>query len=188
MDIPSEDKQTLTVNVDLDLFRQHHLVLQEGPALSLELLSAEHEGIGVTPLLPCSITDQYMSTVLDYQNTHSAGDRGPLGRLRHIFSQGVLMLEKSGRTVLLVDDEPQLCRLMQSILERNNSPSWRHRMEKQAELIVQGYDGQLDLVLADMEMPGMTGIDLARRLKTLSPALRVMLMSVSIGTVPHWVN
>lgn len=61
-----EDKQSFTVDIDMVLFKRHHVVIQEGPALCLELLSAELErvGIGPWPLEPCCITDQHMLAYL----------------------------------------------------------------------------------------------------------------------------
>lgn len=60
---PIEESQSFTVEVDLVLFRTHHVTLQEGPALCLQLLMAEMVAAGPNcgPALRCSITDQKMS-------------------------------------------------------------------------------------------------------------------------------
>jgi len=63
---PGEEKNTFTVHIDLILFKRHHVVIQEGPALCMRLLAAELErpGAGDRPFFPCSITDQYMLAYL----------------------------------------------------------------------------------------------------------------------------
>jgi cold shock CspA family protein len=59
---PGEAKETFTVVIDMGLFKRHQIVIQEGPVLCLQWLSAELEA--ATPKLerlsPWSITDQNM--------------------------------------------------------------------------------------------------------------------------------
>jgi CheY-like chemotaxis protein len=43
------------------------------------------------------------------------------------------------------------------------------------------WDGQLDLLLTDIEMPGMGGMELARRLKQIHRAIAVIYMSGAPG-------
>jgi hypothetical protein len=59
---PGDEKQTFAVNIDLVLFKRHHVLMQEGPLLCLWLLSGEMEASGERPLQfsPCSITDRNM--------------------------------------------------------------------------------------------------------------------------------
>jgi len=61
-----EEKQTITVDIDLDLFKRHHVVIQEGPAICLRLLTAELDVVGepASPLLARSVTEQYMLAYL----------------------------------------------------------------------------------------------------------------------------
>jgi hypothetical protein len=60
---PIKESQSFTMEVDLTLFRTHHVNLQEGPALCLQLLMSELVAAGADSgsTLRCSITDQKMS-------------------------------------------------------------------------------------------------------------------------------
>jgi len=59
---PGEDRQTLIVTADLALFLKHHIGIQEGPALSRQLLLAEMSGQspGASSALHCALTDTEM--------------------------------------------------------------------------------------------------------------------------------
>ncbi len=51
------------------------------------------------------------------------------------------------------------------------------------------YNDQIDLLLADIMMPGMTGIDLAERITLERPEIKIVLMSgYNQGWIldPHW--
>jgi len=43
--------------------------------------------------------------------------------------------------------------------------------------ISDGHDGQIDLLLSDVVMPAMSGVDLAKALKTKRPECRIILTS-----------
>lgn len=82
--------------------------------------------------------------------------------------------------VLVVDDEPSVCRSLSMVLERfgfevttaqdGHEALRRFRRELQ------------DLVIADLKMPGMTGLDLLREIKRTSPGTPVVLLT-AFGTV-----
>jgi signal transduction histidine kinase/ActR/RegA family two-component response regulator len=81
------------------------------------------------------------------------------------------------RTVLVVDDEPILrtaaCRLirslgMQALPAGDGEEALREFVANQA---------RVDVVLLDLTMPGMNGVDCFHRLRALSPALPILLTS-----------
>ena len=80
-------------------------------------------------------------------------------------------------TILVVEDEPAVLRLTCSILRREGYKVLSAQTPHEAEAIVTGHDGPLQLVLTDMVMPGMSGRALWSRLKVLRPSLRCVLMS-----------
>ncbi len=85
----------------------------------------------------------------------------------------------SGREqhVLLVDDEPALCSALEGLLQRMNYTVTVRTSPKEAINTFRAHPDLFDLVITDMEMPGMTGLDLAKELQKLGPALPVLLMT-----------
>ncbi len=77
--------------------------------------------------------------------------------------------------ILVVDDDEMICQLLRDILNRNNMdvvPAYnaKHALE---ELSRQ----KIDVVLTDVNMPGMNGIVLMEEIKKLSPDLPVIIMT-----------
>jgi DNA-binding NarL/FixJ family response regulator len=87
-------------------------------------------------------------------------------------------------TVILADDHPMLLEGLYRLLEPT------------LEILATATDGQglvdaarrlqPDLVIADLEMPGLDGIEATRQLGSLSPATRVMILS--FHGEPSWVR
>jgi cold shock CspA family protein len=80
---PGEEKKTFVVATDLALFLKYHVGIQEGPGLSLHLLSAEMGALGPTawPLLQCSLTEKDMLAHLASRPA-PATKRGPKRRVQ----------------------------------------------------------------------------------------------------------
>jgi putative two-component system response regulator len=78
--------------------------------------------------------------------------------------------------ILIVDDDPAIRDLLAAFLssQRLESRSARDGLEALA-LAVQG--PRLSLVLSDLEMPGMSGLELLQKLKALDPTLQVVMIS-----------
>ena len=81
------------------------------------------------------------------------------------------------KTILVVDDEPRIRSLVKSVLSRR-----RHRILEasdgvEALRIVGRPRLKIDLLLTDIVMPRMDGIELARRAASQSPKVRVIYMS-----------
>jgi PAS domain S-box-containing protein len=79
-------------------------------------------------------------------------------------------------TVLLAEDEPQVRFLIQTVLEQAGytvvlAEDGRHALELAERL------GHVDLLVSDVRMPHLGGVELARRLRSLWPRLEVILMS-----------
>jgi putative two-component system response regulator len=81
-----------------------------------------------------------------------------------------------GEGILIVDDEPAIRRLLQAFL---SSLKYECMIARDADealaLIVSGI--RPALVLADVEMPGMSGVELLQRLKEIDPHLQVIMVS-----------
>ncbi|HEY0465622.1 MAG TPA: response regulator, partial [Polyangiaceae bacterium] len=80
-------------------------------------------------------------------------------------------------TILVVDDEPAACSALASILKGAGHSVWLasdgQRALEQVELTVP------DLILSDLCMPNMSGLDLLRELKRRAIAVPVVLMTAS---------
>jgi CheY-like chemotaxis protein len=85
-------------------------------------------------------------------------------------------ISKSGRTILVVDDEADLLRLMQSALE---SEGYEVIPAKNADSAIQAFDSahRPDLLLVDVVMPGMSGPMLVDHLRGIEPDLKVLFIS-----------
>ena len=81
--------------------------------------------------------------------------------------------------VLVVDDEPIVLRLMERVL----AGAGYHVQSAPDGLTALGLTGQwsapADLLVTDLRMPGLNGYELARRVTTMHPSVRVLLVSAA---------
>src|SRR5579863_8544168 len=91
------------------------------------------------------------------------------------------------KPILLVDDDPSIVTLVSAILEMNGYDVVSASNGAQALNIAQK-DERIGLVLSDVVMPGMTGVQLCECLKALRPNLKCILMSgYDMGLMgPDW--
>jgi signal transduction histidine kinase len=80
-------------------------------------------------------------------------------------------------TILLVEDDPQVRAMTRTMLRRRGYLVLDAESAAEALAIVAASQTPPDLLLTDVVMPGMSGTDLARRLQSLHPGLRVLYMS-----------
>jgi two-component system cell cycle sensor histidine kinase/response regulator CckA len=83
----------------------------------------------------------------------------------------------AGEKILLVEDNLTVRHAAQRILAECGYEVLEAANGAEALALVQRHDGALDLLLADLAMPGMSGRDLARRLLSDRPALKILYMS-----------
>jgi two-component system response regulator HydG len=87
--------------------------------------------------------------------------------------------------ILVVDDEPGILSSLAKILEREGFAVTTTDNGEEALGVVR--QRKVDLVLADIMMPKMNGIELLRTIKTLSPAIEVVMMT-AFGSVENAVE
>jgi signal transduction histidine kinase len=80
-------------------------------------------------------------------------------------------------TILLVEDEPAVRTLIRTVLQRQGYRVIDVSNGGEALLACEGRSERIDLLLTDVVMPRMSGPDLAKRLVTLRPTLKVLYMS-----------
>jgi hypothetical protein len=80
-------------------------------------------------------------------------------------------------TVLLVEDESALRGMIREALEDAGYRVLDAATPRQALAIAESHQGNIHMMLTDVVMPGMSGRDLAERLKPLRPGVAVVYMS-----------
>ena len=81
------------------------------------------------------------------------------------------------RTILVVDDEHDILNLVQAALTREGFAVVVAENGDNALEAFEKLQSQVDLLLTDVVMPGMSGRDLARRIAQMAPHIRVLFMS-----------
>jgi CheY-like chemotaxis protein len=82
-----------------------------------------------------------------------------------------------GEKILFVDDEAALCEVAQRVMTRLGYEPIVFRKSSEAWKAVHEAPGQFAAVVSDLTMPGMTGLELARRILSLRPSTPVILTS-----------
>lgn len=79
--------------------------------------------------------------------------------------------------VLLVEDEPVVREITARVLESAGYRVLESTGAKHALGLADAHCGEIDVLLTDIVMPGMTGVDLAERLRQLQPSMVTVFMS-----------
>jgi len=80
-------------------------------------------------------------------------------------------------TILVVDDDPSVLQVASKVLRRGGYEVVEAGSGEAALDVAEQNDGQLDLLLTDVVMPGMSGRELAERLAERYPDVRLLFMS-----------
>jgi DNA-binding response OmpR family regulator len=112
------------------------------------------EGTTFEILLPCVGTFQAVSTLLE----RSKGN-------------------DPARTILLVEDEADIRRLMHGYLVEDGYQLLDARNAEEAEEVAKAYAGRIDVLVTDVVLPGMTGVQLAERLRPARPEMKALFVS-----------
>jgi two-component system, cell cycle sensor histidine kinase and response regulator CckA len=93
------------------------------------------------------------------------------------------------RTILVVDDEPEVRKLVGAMVRRYGYNALTADTGEHAVTLFKNHRDSIDLLLADVVAPGMSGPMLADRLTELDPGLKVLFMSGYDNTqvVQHYV-
>lgn len=85
--------------------------------------------------------------------------------------------QKNKKTVLVVDDEPSILAVVSGLLGDDEYNILTADTGAQALQQSRDFKGEIDLLLSDFQMPGMSGVDLATSMTLERPRLKVLLMS-----------
>lgn len=90
-----------------------------------------------------------------------------------------------GQTVLLVEDDDNVRELVALMLRRANYQVLEAPSPDKALVLLDTAGSKVDLLLTDLVMPGMNGIELAASVRAVRPGTPVLLMSgYTAGTLP----
>ncbi len=89
----------------------------------------------------------------------------------------VAPIRGKGQRILYLDDEDALVLLARRLLERLGYQVAAYSSAAEALAAFEAAPNQFDLVLSDLSMPGITGIDVARRVLEIRPDIPVLLAS-----------
>lgn len=95
----------------------------------------------------------------------------------------VVIREGNGQRLLIVDDEESLGRATKRLLERSGYVVDVEVSSLRAVERVRADPKAYDLVLTDLTMPDLDGIELAKQLHVINPSLRIVLISGNAGRV-----
>jgi two-component system, cell cycle sensor histidine kinase and response regulator CckA len=84
---------------------------------------------------------------------------------------------EAAETVLIVEDEPPIRTVIARVLGNLGYRVLLAGSGSEALTVAADHDGTIDLLVTDVQMPGMQGPDLARRLRATLPGLPVIFMS-----------
>jgi PAS domain S-box-containing protein len=84
---------------------------------------------------------------------------------------------RGAETILLVEDQAPLLELSREFLERLGYRVLAADLPEKAVQISQDLDGEIDMLLTDVLMPGMNGRELAHRLRKQRPEVKVLYVS-----------
>ena len=81
------------------------------------------------------------------------------------------------KTVLVVDDEVFVLEIVEAFVEQLGHKVLLANSGHEALKIVREYEGKVDLLLTDVIMPNMNGLELAETVVTDNPDVKVIFMS-----------
>ena len=90
-----------------------------------------------------------------------------------------------GTTILLVDDQKSVRKLIRTCLQQAGYAIVEAGSGSEALSLFHQYETRIALVVSDVQMPEMSGVDLAERLLRLRPRLPILFVSGHCGTLPE---
>jgi CheY-like chemotaxis protein len=90
------------------------------------------------------------------------------------------------KTILVADNEPSIVQLAQTILRQAGHRVLTAENGRQALEVYRQKKGDIDLVILDQNMPGLSGVEAMNELLTIDADVRVLLVSGGVQPEPSW--
>jgi CheY-like chemotaxis protein len=87
------------------------------------------------------------------------------------------MIEGNGELILIVDDEASIREITKSSLEEHNYKTLAACDGIEAFSVYAHHHNQIDLVLLDIQMPSISGLNAIRVLQQMNPSVKIMAVS-----------
>src|SRR5437868_3097267 len=84
--------------------------------------------------------------------------------------------EKPIANILIVDDEEDICQIIKEGLIANHFLAKNFTSPKEAMEHFRQHPKEYCLVLSDVRMPGMSGFELVREVKSINPEVKTIIM------------
>ncbi len=195
MDLAADDTQSIP---DVHPGRYVRLmVTDDGPGMEESVLTRVFDpffttkGPGVGTGLGLSIVHSLMRAHAGAVTVHSAPGTGTAFRLYFPVGSGAAIAGPAeparpaagvrARRVLFVDDEPDLVALHERSLARGGHTVSGHTDPRAALARFRADPEGFDVVVTDLSMPGMSGLELAREILALRPGIPVL---IATGYIP----
>ncbi|NLI29855.1 MAG: response regulator [Nitrospiraceae bacterium] len=94
-----------------------------------------------------------------------------------VAEQDITVASTGRGSILIVEDDEVLCRSARTILESLGYVVTSAMTPSEALTIVKQRKDRIDLLITDVVMPGMSGVQLADQISSLHPAIKVLYMS-----------
>jgi PAS domain S-box-containing protein len=97
--------------------------------------------------------------------------------------------QRGHETILLVEDEPAILNITAQMLSNQGYTVLSANAAHDAVRLARGYDSPIHLLMTDVIMPDMNGLDLARQIRLLYPQVKSLFMSGYTSDIiaPHGV-
>ena len=204
--MPGGGKLTLeTANVELDEeYARNHVDVEPGPHV---MLAVSDTGSGMDAETTAQIFDPFFTTKEKDKGTglglsmvygivkqhggniwvYSEPGKGTIFKIYLPRTKTTEMTDsktpdpitdtRGTETVLVVEDEATLLKLAVRMLERKGYKVLQARDGLEGQTVANAHDGPIHLLLTDVVMPNMGGKELAQKLLTTRPELKVLYMS-----------
>ena len=109
----------------------------------------------------------------------------PAAQTNHLSDQETLPLPPQGETIeqqrhariMIIDDEEEVTSLLAELLSHAGYNVCTHTSSREALELLSANAEPYDLILTDMTMPGMTGLELSKKILSQRPGLPIILMT-----------
>ena len=108
-------------------------------------------------------------------NIYLPASTKPLEQPRH--KEQKLDMPSGAESMLLVEDNAQLLALAARIMRRLGYTVFEANNGEEALMLMEKYPAPIHILVTDVIMPGMSGIDLAKRAAQLHPHLKILFIT-----------